>query len=68
MWRLRNIGPQYLKMPGHKRKGSILYHEADVLAFAAARIVMTQRMPSPRTGPPATAKRRSRHGPRTKTP
>lgn len=39
MWRVRKVGPPYLKMPG--LRGAVLYRETDVLAYIAERAVLT---------------------------
>lgn len=44
-WRYRKVGPPYRKFSGSK--GTVLYAEAELVAYVAARYVRTDRMPRP---------------------
>jgi hypothetical protein len=60
-WRRRLVGPRWVKFPG--LRGAVLYPEAAVLSYVAARLTVTERMAKPSPGPilgkPQQRKRRS---------
>lgn len=60
VWRHRRIGPAYIKAGPHGSHTTVLYREADVIAYLRQHLRLTDRMVKPTDGPIAGRKKKTR--------